>query len=475
MPVFTSEEDFKKFDTYKANLKKAANQVAASGKTFVYFKEYTFADKKQPLVLIDVPNTLKGKLNEGKVKPTASGTVTLTEASELKFDAEKGKLNRAKVKAALARIGIPNVYVAPGETEDEDPSETGESQTPPPVEREVPLSPQMQRKLDFEQKAFDERQKTAQPVAPAPQTTNPQVSPPVTGTPLGQTPTPTKGPTTLPQRPPPPQGAPKTAPILPPVSQPQTTATPATKMAPTGTIPPPPQKTSPKVVPPAQNPVSTAPQTSTPVMPPLPKTPVPQSDFRPLAKPSVPMPGLPPLPKVPGPGTATTVPQPGGPPPTKTPPTVPVTTAPSQTPASSNPTWKAASLSDYMVTTRKWNNARAASEAGINALKKAMVDASDDSLKEAVKGALGSIDRKIASELKPDEFTKLIDAASIENDPELQREKNRALCTGAAFRVRDINNKRLVQLLDTTPFGSFSIIEPLRSALDEIRATFVDS
>jgi hypothetical protein len=131
MPVFTTQDDFKKFDIYKKNLNKVAGHVNASGKVFIYFKEFQFADRKQPLMLIDVPIALKNELLKGAVKPTASGMVTLTDSNELKFDADRGTLNRAKVKTALAKIGIDNVYVSPGDVDDE--SETQPRTPPPPV------------------------------------------------------------------------------------------------------------------------------------------------------------------------------------------------------------------------------------------------------------------------------------------------------------------------------------------------------
>lgn len=176
MPIFASQDDFKKFEVYKKNVIKASGHVDASGKSFLYFKEYQFSDKKQPMVLIDVHLSVKNELYKAPIKPLASGTVTLTQSNELKFDADKGTLNRAKVKTALGKIGINNVYVASDEVDDENPQ--GSSQPSERTEEatsvgEAPLNPQMQKKLDFESKAFERRPQQTPPSSSRPQATNP--------------------------------------------------------------------------------------------------------------------------------------------------------------------------------------------------------------------------------------------------------------------------------------------------------------
>lgn len=193
MPIFTSEDEFKKYGDYAHKLKKAVALVKGdSEKNFVFFKEFKFVDKKQPLVLVDVSPALKKTLAEFKPAPTGSGTVKLTQSNELNFEAEKGKVNRATVRLALNHIGITNVYVPSGEIDtsekqEEDSPDEHESASKGSNESSLaadkveepqpniappktpgtfvlpPLNKQMEKKLATETQAYNERQPNKAP------------------------------------------------------------------------------------------------------------------------------------------------------------------------------------------------------------------------------------------------------------------------------------------------------------------------
>ena len=181
MPIFASPDDFQEHKKYVLLLKKAL-QVVKPGveKKFLYFKQYPFGAKKLQLVLVDFDLNCATILAKTGHKPTAEGTVTLTETDELNFEVKKGSLKRIRLKKYFVTMGggIKAVFVPPGEVDDEGEGEGSvvvEGQLPPPTAEPPPPPPdqpneqapvppinkQMEKKLEFEENEFKRRQLTA--------------------------------------------------------------------------------------------------------------------------------------------------------------------------------------------------------------------------------------------------------------------------------------------------------------------------
>lgn len=127
-----------------------------------------------------------------------------------------------------------------------------------------------------------------------------------------------------------------------------------------------------------------------------------------------------------------------------------------------------------MSATKKLSAAKALADSGMNSLKSAMVAACDPELKQALTDRLSVLDTLLA-EMKADEkLLKKIDEGSIENDEDLIRERSIGIANAAVERMKVLSqNDKSYRRLDSNPFGSFAIVEPLRKALDEIRVTFL--
>ena len=159
MPTFSFPDAFEEHKQYIPLLKKALLQVKPdTQKKFLYFKQYPFGAKKLPLVLVDFDLNCPVALAKAGHKPTDEGIVTLTPQDELNFEPKKGNLKRIRLKKYFATMGsgIKEVFVPPGEVEDEDDDlamPVATEATPP-----QPMGNQMERKMEFEENEFKRRQ-----------------------------------------------------------------------------------------------------------------------------------------------------------------------------------------------------------------------------------------------------------------------------------------------------------------------------
>jgi hypothetical protein len=119
MPIFNSPTDFSDHKKYVELLKKALVVVLPGTKAhFIYYKEYPFADKKRPCVLVDFgPKCLDQIKAASKLTPTATGKVTLNLSNQLQFMPEHGEFKVLVVKKEFETMGagIKEVYVDPKE------------------------------------------------------------------------------------------------------------------------------------------------------------------------------------------------------------------------------------------------------------------------------------------------------------------------------------------------------------------------
>ena len=188
MPTFTSPDHFKEHKQYVTLLKKALLQVKPDiQKKFLYFKQYPFGAKKLPLVLVDYDLNCPAALAKAGHRPVDEGLVSLTPQDQLDFVPKKGSLKRIRIKKYFATMGagIKEVFVPPGEVDDEAELEgtevsaafgTAQPQQPqtgptapprpsapaPAPPGPAPVSPgvsrQMERKVQFEELEFKRRQ-----------------------------------------------------------------------------------------------------------------------------------------------------------------------------------------------------------------------------------------------------------------------------------------------------------------------------
>lgn len=107
MSIFNSATDFTDFKSYTDLLKKAMIVVLPGTKAhFAYFKEYQFADKKRPCVLVDYgPKFLDSIKAAKKATPTAMGKVTLTLANQILFLPEHGECKSEVLKKFFESLG----------------------------------------------------------------------------------------------------------------------------------------------------------------------------------------------------------------------------------------------------------------------------------------------------------------------------------------------------------------------------------
>ncbi len=113
MTQFNSAAEFHEFKKYIPLIRKAMLTVKlGEQKKFAYFKEYSYAEHKQPCVLVDFTPQCLTELKTKGIKPTAEGTVGLTMADELLFAPETGTLPADTVQKFFNKIGgIKSVVV----------------------------------------------------------------------------------------------------------------------------------------------------------------------------------------------------------------------------------------------------------------------------------------------------------------------------------------------------------------------------
>jgi serine/threonine protein kinase len=162
MATFSSPEHFKEHKEYIPLLKKALLTVKPkTEKKFFYYQQFSFGAKKLPLVLVDFePNCTNLLAKEGH-KPSAVGVIKLTDQDELNFEATTGSLKRIKIKKYFSTMGgnIKAVYVPAGEVDDDDTAPTKTVVQPSEqVSTQTTMSPQMEKKLQFEENEFQKRQ-----------------------------------------------------------------------------------------------------------------------------------------------------------------------------------------------------------------------------------------------------------------------------------------------------------------------------
>jgi hypothetical protein len=127
-------------------------------------------------------------------------------------------------------------------------------------------------------------------------------------------------------------------------------------------------------------------------------------------------------------------------------------------------------LSAYMNATRDWKAAKAAAANGVFALKNAIFAACDPELKDLVKArsdALNSI-------LEPmdDAIIAKIQEAGSEADEERQAERNQALVKFANTMLAAVRNHPLAKVVESNPFGTFTIHTPVEAVLTRFTTTF---
>lgn len=113
MTQFNSAAEFHEFKKYIPLIRKAMLTVKlGEQKKFAYFKEYSYAENKQPCVLVDFTPQCLTELKTKGIKPTSEGTVGLTMADELVFAPETGTLPTEMVQKFFNKIGgIKSVVV----------------------------------------------------------------------------------------------------------------------------------------------------------------------------------------------------------------------------------------------------------------------------------------------------------------------------------------------------------------------------
>ena len=132
MAVFNSPTEFSDYKKYVPLLKKALVIVLpGTNAHFVYYKEFPFADKKRPCVLVDFgPKCVDEIKAMKKLTPTAAGKVTLNLSNQLQFTPEHGEFKALVVKKEFETMGagIKEVYVDANES---DGAATGNQAAPP--------------------------------------------------------------------------------------------------------------------------------------------------------------------------------------------------------------------------------------------------------------------------------------------------------------------------------------------------------
>lgn len=140
MATFTKLDQLDDHPKYKSLLKAALAKVRQTPLPFFYFEKHKFGDKVFPLVLADADPALVNEVKKKAGNPTARGKCHLNEGSELVFEPENGRLDRAKLKRYLATFpGVQHVWAGSGEGGEEETEDATHAAAPPKLaERTVP-------------------------------------------------------------------------------------------------------------------------------------------------------------------------------------------------------------------------------------------------------------------------------------------------------------------------------------------------
>lgn len=140
MPVFLNPTQFADHKAYVPLIKKALALLKPGVvHEFVYFKEYPFTGKKQPLLLVDYSSSCRTAIIKSKLSASAEGEVRVTPTDQLSFTTTKGGMDLDVLRRTLASMGsgIREIQAAP------EPGEVSPADGQPAAGEAPPVRPQV--------------------------------------------------------------------------------------------------------------------------------------------------------------------------------------------------------------------------------------------------------------------------------------------------------------------------------------------
>ncbi len=127
-------------------------------------------------------------------------------------------------------------------------------------------------------------------------------------------------------------------------------------------------------------------------------------------------------------------------------------------------------LSTYLNATRDWKAAKKTAGDGVFALKNAIFKECDKELEKAVRAKIDQLNG-IINAMDDGIITKIEDAGR-ELDPERQAERNQELAKFAGKVLLAVSNHPLAKVIDSNPFGNFTVRRPVEDVLNRFVSEF---
>ncbi|MFO1513172.1 MAG: hypothetical protein U1F83_09720 [Verrucomicrobiota bacterium] len=127
-------------------------------------------------------------------------------------------------------------------------------------------------------------------------------------------------------------------------------------------------------------------------------------------------------------------------------------------------------LSAYMNAAKQWKSAKATAEDGVFKLKKAIMEACDPELKDALKARIDQLNSILAP--IDEMIMKKIEEARSDSDDERRAGREAAIGQLATSRLEMLRKHPMAGDADKNPFGTFAIRAPMEDFLTKISTTF---